>query len=191
MGHIRERNAELIDAWIVSPTRDSGRELNAVWSQHGTLFSYGTAIATTREDAPRFVVNTTRYSVTTSHIQAHLRTALEDQRINFVSVTDLPQGVQARDLVRASYGEVITSIACNATVKLPVGWQRMLTWDQLLKRIAESRHAFTPTRTEQYSNALRCSACGAILNYTHATTHLGTRYAIDYRTKLTHCPAYQ
>lgn len=94
-------NAERVYRAFLSGT--IARPASALWTDGDTLYSYETAIITRTHDVtpngPRFVVNVTSYSKTTS---AHRNGCVALLKGSYVTVDNIPKGTNGRELLEAA-----------------------------------------------------------------------------------------
>ena len=76
------------------------KRVGNVSAENGSLYSYRTAILTKRKDGV-YVLNATRYSVSTSRQQSALRWELQRNGHRYVTVVGQPFGVGGWELRRA------------------------------------------------------------------------------------------
>lgn len=95
---MRKNTTEVYQRW--RDGRPGGKAGGAIWTDGVTVFSYQTAIATRLRG--QYVVNTTRYSVTTTVHQHALWTLLAEDAIAPIEVKGFARGASRTDLTAAA-----------------------------------------------------------------------------------------
>ena len=74
------------------------REAESIWTDGETIYSYGTAIATVGSSWISIIMNTTKYSPTTSTHQNAIMAKLRKEGYHVVEVEHLPIGVSRKEM---------------------------------------------------------------------------------------------